>query len=140
MMKNKKVLPYLLLIVIVIAVLLLKNCGKQKSSNNPPTTETKKQRGLNRNPAAINYSKHAKCRMACRHIDEQEVKDILQKGNINYKKSELNGEDCKKKYALEGLTKDNQRVRIIFAPCQDELTVVTCIDLNTDWECVCNGE
>jgi hypothetical protein len=65
------------------------------------------------------------------------VQQILKDGKINYAKSELQGEDCKKKYAVEGITKDDQKVRIIFAPCSDEVTVVTVIDLGKEWECNC---
>ena len=97
-----------------------------------------RKRGLNRNPAAINYSRHARCRMDCRHISEQEVKDILKNGKINFSKSDLKEKDlCKKKYAVEGTTSDNQRVRIIFAGCEDEVTVVTVIDLGKEWVCDC---
>ena len=92
---------------------------------------------LNRNPSHIHYSKHAKCRMACRHIDETEIADILKKGSINYKKSQLKGEDCQNKYAVEGYSKDNQHLRIIFAPCGSSVTVVTCIDIGVEWACDC---
>jgi hypothetical protein len=118
----------------------LRNCKPSPAKTKTTTTATDDDRnfsgrGLNRNPAHINYSKHARCRMGCRHIDESEVKDMLVNGTINYKKSELQGEDCKKKYAVEGTSKDGQRLRIIFAPCGDEVTVVTCIDLKEEWDC-----
>ena len=95
--------------------------------------------GLNRNQAHFHYSKHARCRMDCRHIDETEVKDILQNGTINYRKSELNTDACHQKYAVEGYVKD-QHLRIIFAPCGAEMTVVTCIDLANEWDCHCPGD
>ncbi len=44
---------------------------------------------------------------------------------------------CNKKYAVEGCSKDNQHLRIVFAPCGDEVTVVTCIDIAQDWSCDC---
>jgi hypothetical protein len=77
--------------------------------------------------------------MDCRKVTQREIEDILQNGNINYRKSELQGNDCSKKYAVEGYSKqDNQHLRIIFAPCNNEVTVVTCIDLDVDYECTCN--
>lgn len=104
----------------------------------PGNTGGFRPHGLIRNPALINYSKHARCRMDCRHISEQEVKQILLEGKINYAKSDLKEKDeCKKKYAVEGYTKDNQHVRMIFAPCSDEVTVVTVIDLGKEWVCDC---
>lgn len=92
---------------------------------------------LNRDASYIHYSKHARCRMACRHIDETEIKEILQTGEINYGKSELTGDACHKKYAVEGYSRNRQHLRVIFAPCGNELTVVTCIDLGTEWPCNC---
>jgi hypothetical protein len=76
--------------------------------------------------------------MDCRHITQAEVKDILQNGTINYSKSDIgNNPECRRKYAVEGKTNDGQRVRIIFAPCQTEVTVVTVIDLGKEWACDC---
>ena len=93
--------------------------------------------GLNRNPARIIYTKHARCRMNCRHINQTEVMEILKDGEINYHKSELNNKDCYRKFAVEGVTKEHQHLRIIFAPCENEEVVVTVIDLETEWKCDC---
>lgn len=131
-MQWKKALPALFLIILLIAVFLLKRCGQQQETE--PQTSS---RGLNRNPSHITYSKHAQCRMACRHIDESEIAEILHNGKVNYTKSDLKGTDCQKKYAVEGTTHDQQRVRIIFAPCAAEMTVVTVIDLGKEWPCNC---
>ncbi len=140
----KKLAPYLLLIVLALVVLLVKYCKQFATVNNPTKKQTtlvapdvKQPRGLNRHPSHINYSKHAQCRMACRSIDAAEVQYILENGTINYKKSELQGEDCRKKYAVEGYSKDKQHLRVIFAPCADEVTVVTCIDIGKEWACDC---
>lgn len=84
----------------------------------------------------IIYSKHALCRMDCRHIDESEVKEILQNGVINYDKIEDSPKG--KSYPLEGYTHDKQHVRIVFAPHENELVVVTVIDLEKEWSCDCN--
>lgn len=106
-----------------------------------PALPHKESRGLNRNPIRILYSKHAQCRMECRFIDSSEVRQILREGNINYKKSEIgNRPDCKRKYAVEGITRDRQRVRIIFVPCRDFMTVVTVIDIGREWPCPCDEQ
>ena len=75
--------------------------------------------------------------MKCRHITQQEVKDILVNGTINYNKSELN-DPRGPTYALEGRTKDGQKVRIIFAPKKEHTTVVTVIDLENEFACNCD--
>ena len=139
-MKFKKALPFFCLIILAAIAVFINECNNHSPEDN--TTEKKKQtvnttKGLNRNPSNINYSKHARCRMECRYISETEVKQVLTDGKINYTKSELKGEDCSKKYAVEGLTNDKQHVRIIFAPCQTEVTVVTVIDLDKEWPCSC---
>lgn len=137
---NNRWAPVILIIILAVLFLVVKQCNNNpsdKPTENKPTN-TKESKGLNRNPSAINYSKHARCRMDCRHISEGEVREILTDGKINYAKSEIgNNPDCKKKYAVEGKTRDQQRVRIIFAPCQTEVTVVTVIDLGKEWECDC---
>ena len=138
-MNVKKGLPYFILVIVAIVILVFKNCNKSQTKTTT-STEVKEHRGLNRNPSHINYSKHAKCRMDCRHIDENEVKDIISNGTVNYKKSDLQKDDCHKRYAVEGYSKDNQHLRIIIVPCADEVTIVTCIDIGTEWECHCEGD
>ena len=91
---------------------------------------------LDRSISHFIYTKHAKCRMDCRQIDEQEVKEIFQKGTINYSKSQLNDKPDPK-YALEGVTDDGQQVRIIFATSTRGMVVITVIDLKEEWPCAC---
>ena len=101
----------------------------------PPSDAPVREEGLNRRTSHIFYSKHARCRMDCRHIDESEIKEVLEKGTINYSKVEVDARG--KTYPLEAVTHDNQRVRVVFAPKDDGLLVVTCIDLDRDWSCDC---
>ena len=74
--------------------------------------------------------------MDCRHIDESEIKEIIQKGEVNYSKIEESPKG--KSYPLEGVTHDKQHVRIVIAPHENELVVVTVIDLEKEWQCDCN--
>lgn len=108
-----------------------KKIGKQGEIN--------RNHGFDRRISYIEYTQHAKCRMECRHISQAEVEEIMQKGKINYKKSDIDANPCPV-YALEGTTKDDQRVRIVFAQCDFKSKVVTCIDLDTEWECHCPGD
>jgi hypothetical protein len=101
-----------------------------------PENTNNREGDFNRRVTGIIYSKHARCRMECRHIDESEVKEILQSGTVNYSKIETDGRG--KTYPLEGITHDKQHVRIVFAPQDDgEVVVVTCIDLDKEWSCDC---
>ncbi|HEX6179629.1 MAG TPA: DUF4258 domain-containing protein, partial [Chitinophagaceae bacterium] len=83
--------------------------------------------------------KHARCRMDCRQITAAEVEDIMQKGKINYRKSNVKANPCPV-YALEGYTVDNQHVRIVFGQCDNKTKVITCIDLDKEWQCHCPGD
>lgn len=85
----------------------------------------------------VYYTVHAKCRMKCRNIDQSEVEEILEEGKINYTKSDLQCEVCPK-YALEGITHDQQHIRIIVGDCESQASIITVIDLDTDFECECN--
>lgn len=89
-----------------------------------------------RDTAMLEYTKHALCRMACRFIDEEEVKDILMNGKLNERKIEESEKGIT--YPLEGITKDKQHVRVVFAPKADDIVVVTAIDLENEWPCECN--
>jgi hypothetical protein len=67
------------------------------------------------------------------------VEDIMQNGKINYNKSDVKNARCPR-YAVEGITVDDQKVRIVFAQCNEKTNVVTVIDLDTEWECHCPGD
>ncbi|HXC03993.1 MAG TPA: DUF4258 domain-containing protein, partial [Bacteroidia bacterium] len=73
-------------------------------------------------------TKHAQCRMLCRGITQEEIKDVIKHGEVNFSKSEVHATPCPK-YAMEGNTKDGQHVRIICAACAAETRIVTAIDL-----------
>ena len=100
-------------------------------STNEDVTQTEDFRSL-----PVTYTKHAKCRMNCRFIDKDEIVDILKSGKINKSKSDPNDLPCPS-FALEGITKDQQEVRIVFADCGNVVRVITAIDLNEDHECYC---
>jgi hypothetical protein len=146
---NKKWLPYIIIILLAIAVFAIKKWQqktepgpKPKTTNNrkdPGSNPTNRDRGFDRRISFLQYSNHAKCRMQCRHISQAEVEQIMQDGEINYTKSDLKNARCPR-YAVEGLTKDDQRVRIVYAQCNESTTVVTVIDLGTDWSCDCPGD
>jgi len=85
----------------------------------------------------LKYTKHARCRMDCRHIDESEIKQILKEGRVNQRKSKPKDQPCPS-YAVEGNTKDGQHVRIVYADCGDVTRVITAIDLENHYNCHCD--
>ena len=147
----KKYLPYIFLIAAALLLFYIKKNQRGSSPVKPATEQTdtkitvpailpgdeesKEIEGFNRKTNNLIFSKHAKCRMDCRHIDESEVREILLSGKINFKK--IQADKRGKTYPVEGYTHDKQFVRIVFAPKNDELVVVTVIDLGTGWSCDC---
>jgi len=141
----KKLIPYILLLILFLVALFVKRYRDQDNAipNSPavtekPSTSTDGKNNLDvfRDPhVEYFFTKHARCRMDCRNITQKEVKEIVRKAEVNYKKSELDAAQGPK-YALEGYTsKDRQHVRIIVAPKQKHLSIVTVIDLDKEWEC-----
>lgn len=108
----------------------------RRDPSRPPSDEPNRTEGFDRRAEKLIFTKHARCRMGCRHIDEAEVREILLHGRINQRKSEPAGRPDPK-YALEGKTRDGQEVRIIFAPSDRGMVVITVIDLDTEWPCDC---
>jgi hypothetical protein len=147
----KKYLPFIFLIAAALLLFYIKKNQRGDSPQRPKTEqaeekitvpavlpETQKQEeveGFNRNTQKLVFSKHARCRMDCRKIDESEVKEILKNGTINHKK--IQSDKRGMTYPVEGYTHDKQHVRIVFAPKDDGLVVVTVIDLGTEWKCDC---
>ncbi|MDR3716705.1 MAG: DUF4258 domain-containing protein [Puia sp.] len=110
-----------------------------------PSPAGKTNRGrepIDRKAGRLILTRHARCRMDCRHITEKEIREVLENGEIDYRKSEPNGRPDPK-YALEGTTQEGQYLRIVFAvPGPDSreagaLIVVTCIELGVEWQCDC---
>ena len=144
----KKAIPYILLALMAIAVFVIKRCKNASTASSKFNTTTKghrqsgvvnRDKGFDRRIAYLRYSNHAKCRMECRHITQGEVEETMQEGGINYHKSDISNSRCPR-YAVEDVTKDNQKVRVVFAQCNDYTEVVTVIDLDTQWTCNCPGD
>ncbi len=131
---------YLRIAVLVLAVLSTVYVAKYVIGVNQQDIETAVQSDdfpLKRSGHQLILTKHARCRMECRQIEEREIHEILATGTYNPAKSDPKGTPDPK-YALEGKTSDNQMVRVIFADAPNGLVVVTVIDLDTDWACSCN--
>lgn len=153
---NPKAGPWILLLIMAALTIFL--VARKGNSKTPAEPKTKKERtvkdeprtdptspgndrnsSFNRHPAQINYSKHALCRMDCRHIDQTEIAGIVANGTINEHKSDMRASPDPR-YALEGTTRDGQQVRIIVAQSARVSTIVTVIDLDTNWNCHCPGD
>jgi hypothetical protein len=84
----------------------------------------------------LSYTHHARCRMGCRSVSEAEVAQLLVDGHWVPERTRLDGE-CPS-HAVEGTSADGQRLRIVYAACDDATRVVTAIDLGEDHPCDCD--
>jgi len=112
--------------VLFVVLLFLAGCAQGTRGGDP----------IDRHVSSLILTRHARCRMDCRHITEKEIREVLEKGDINYAKSEPDARPDPK-YALEGYTVEGQHLRIIFAPSSRGLVVITCIELGVEWQCDC---
>jgi hypothetical protein len=142
---KKKWIPFILIIIMAIVILLIKNAQRDETlpsstkTTRDPASSVNRNHGFDRRTDFLEYTQHAKCRMDCRKISDAEVREIMEAGTINYRKSNVKGRPCPS-YALEGRTMDNQRVRIVFGQCDKTTKVITVIDLDTEWTCACPGD
>jgi hypothetical protein len=98
--------------------------------------EPRTREAFDRHPHHLEYTKHALCRMDCRHISKDDILYIMKKGIINFSRSERNDKPCPT-YAIQGRTEDGENVRVIFAQCNTETKVVTCYNLEKEFSCDC---
>jgi hypothetical protein len=127
-MKPKNVIYSLLVIVLMLVLAML------KLRNEPQPREI-----FDRKPHSLSYTKHALCRMDCRHITKEDISEVMSAGVINLNKSDKRERPCPT-FALQGRTRDGQYIRVVFAQCEAETKVVTCYDLEKDFECHCPGD
>ena len=136
-------MPLALVVLLGIALFFIRRwqSGETKTTTtkNEKPDKVNRDRGFDRRISYLEYSNHANCRMDCRHISQAEVEEIMNEGKINYNKSDLKNARCPR-YAVEGITRDQQKVRIVFAQCNEKTVVVTVIDLEKEWTCDCPGD
>ncbi len=125
------------ILIFLLAISLFSSCNpasSEQTKNDPAARITSEP--FDRHGSLV-LTKHARCRMDCRHITVKEIHEILDEGTINYAKSEPDAKPDPK-YALEGYTEEHQHLRIIIAPEREKLIVITCIELDVEWTCHCN--
>jgi hypothetical protein len=129
----KRKLPIYIFIILLIAFYFIKGFfGEGNKSNSFPDRNERF-----RNISHLILTKHARCRMDCRNISLNEIKEIIQDGKWNKNKSGI-GSKGDSTFALEGMTRDNQEIRVVVSPTEKGLVVITCIDLKNEWSCNCN--
>lgn len=137
-MKLHKFSPYLFLLAAALIYYWVKSHqgGTVLPSPERVSVEAKpEEEGFTRQPDSIFYTRHARCRMNCRHISEAEIKEIIAGGKLNKKK--IQSYEDRVSYPLEGKTSNDRLLRIVVATRRNSLVIVTAIDLDRDWPCDC---
>jgi hypothetical protein len=135
-MTSKKA-GFIFLLILALAVLFI---SKWKGLHEDSDVQySARKRGFDRRTSTLEYTQHARCRMDCRHISQNDIGDIMRSGEINYAKTDVNDTPCPT-YAVQGYTNDGQYLRVIFAQCETKTKVVTCYDLEKEFECHCPGD
>ena len=140
----KKAAPFLLLIIMALLVIFIRRCKGEENVIGRKTTgsaknSAKRNNGFDRTLSYIEYTDHAVCRMECRKISQEDIEDIMRNGEINYNKSEVKQAPCPV-YAVQGYTRDREHLRVIFGQCDYQTKVITCYNLDQDFECHCPGD
>ena len=133
-MRRKRLLFHY--IFLVLAFTACNNPATDANTVRPGESVERAHEPFNRHGRLI-FTRHARCRMDCRHITKKEILEVLDSGTINYAKSEPDAKPDPK-YAVEDYTDEHQHLRIIVAPSDDKLIVITCIELDVEWQCHCN--
>jgi Domain of unknown function (DUF4258) len=127
-MKNRRLFFPLLLLVLIFLVFVIRRWN-----------EPHRKEAFNREPVSLIYTKHALCRMECRGINKEEIREIMEKGIIHFNRSNRRDRPCPT-FALQGRTGSGEKLRVIFAQCPTETKVVTCYNLEEEFECQCPGD
>lgn len=127
MKKRSVFLPVLLLALVFIAFIVRR------------WNEPKQREAFDRHPASVVYTQHALCRMDCRHISREEIAEIIDHGSINFNKSNRRATPCPT-FALQGRTAGGENIRVVFAQCSGQTKVITCYNLEEDFECHCPAD
>jgi hypothetical protein len=124
-----KLATYTLLFVIVLLFVFVYKRWKEPA----------RREAFDRHPSHLYYTKHALCRMDCRHISKEDIHEIMERGIINFNKSDRWERPCPT-FALQGETDEGEKIRVIFAQCTSETKVITCYNLQQEFECHCQGD
>ncbi|MBS1622868.1 MAG: DUF4258 domain-containing protein [Bacteroidetes bacterium] len=139
---------YIVLFTLLLALAGCDTAPREQDHSRPPAIDTilpatdTKGRGTDHQTlidpgTRLIYTKHARCRMACRHITEADIREVLREGHVNEAKSKQEPGRCPA-YAIEDeRNSDHVRLRIVFAKCETEVKVVTCIDRDDEFAFDC---
>ena len=137
----KKGAPFLLIVVLAMLVLAIRRCQQVKSDHRKVKSAKSERstRGFQRQISLIAYTPDARCSMQCNKISKEDIEEIMQRGTINYRKTNVKRTPCPV-YTLQGFTNDREQIQVVFEQCPDKTNLVTCSNLNRTGTCDCPGD
>ena len=124
-------------------LLLLLSCDNNTNiiqdynrGNDLPPRKNFSEKDLKYQGQTLKLTKHGICRMDCRKLDAYEVQEVICKGRVNKRKSNPNSKPCPT-IVYEGKTSDGQSARVVVGTCENDVKIVTVIDLGKNWDCAC---
>ena len=73
---------FIFLLVLALAVMLINKCNGLNDQSG--VEKSIRKRGFDRRISELEYTQHARCRMECRKISQNDIQDIMRSGEINY--------------------------------------------------------
>ncbi len=80
--------------------------------------------------STFKFSEHAKCILACKQITEEEVRDVLKNGEVNFSESDTRGVPCPS-YAIEG-SSHNKKLRVLLTVFERDSTAEITTAMNME--------
>ena len=119
-------MQYKIFIVFFATLLSLTGCNpatKQAAEPQPPASPPPAEQPATTAPTGhqtlidagtkLIYTKHARCRMSCRHISEADIREVLLEGHINEAKSKQEPDRCPAYAIKDECNSDHVRLRIV---------------------------
>lgn len=86
----------------------------------------------------LSYTSTGECIMQCRNITEEEIKQVLKGGKVNYDKSDVHAKPYPI-YDVEGKTVTGKELSIIIADIDTTSSMISAVDLKQTIDtCKCN--
>ena len=76
-----------IIVVILLGAVLFTRIYKGQPHTDGYTNTTAVHQSVIDPNASLIYTRHARCRMDCRHISEEDIREVLREGHINEAKS-----------------------------------------------------
>lgn len=97
---------------------------------------TLKQEELYTQP--IEFLNDSSCKLQCRGITENEIKEVLKNGNVDYSRSNVHAKPFAR-YTVEGSSNNGKLICVLADDCDTITKIISAIEVNNKTDtCKCN--